>query len=720
MAGNGVWALAGLLISVLSASPQARAGEVLRFKQATINASSFSVSPGLSQGPLAEPATSSTRYFVVQFESRITDADHAMFVSAGAQAMRYVPDDALIVRATLASARAFMSAPGVRAVIPYDVRFRLSPEIHPNVFTARQAERVLVRVFAEDETPAITAQLATLPGVRVIEASGASIVLESPVQRLIQVASLEGVEWVQEMPEFVPMHAELLDENAPPAAPAPAGDYSDLDGFESGTKVMKFDAAWARGFSGQGQIGSMADTGMDTGNVATVAADFRGRVKSGYSFGLYAQSWNDPMGHGTHVAGSVMSDGAISGGKIRGASPAAKFVAQGMWSPMLNNLTVPPRLADMFSKAKADGATMHTNSWGSPRNPGAYDGMAQQVDEYAYRNQDLLILFAAGNSGVDANKDGRIDAGSVGSPGTAKNCLTVGASKNLVSRGGIQKMMSELRNGRENWGAEPIASSRLSDNVDGLAAFSSRGPTLDGRTKPEIVAPGTNVLSNRSRENGAQPLWGAYNEDYVWSGGTSMSTPLVAGAALVTRQYLVESKGIAQPSAALVKAALIHTAFDMFPGQFGSVGRERGQELLTRRPTTDAGYGRVDMDRATSLEAAHLIDERTGVAVGETKSYRARADRPSALTATLVWMDAPAADAAAKALVNDLDLTLVDSSGRETALRDSLNNVEMIEIQIPAGDYEVRVKGANVPQGIAGKQPFALIVTARAVPGVRR
>ena len=82
--------------------------------------------------------------------------------------------------------------------------------------------------------------------------------------------------------------------------------------------------------------------------------------------------------------------------------------------------------------------------------------------------------------------------------------------------------------------APPINTNPMSDSstID-IVAFSGRGPTKDERIKPDVVAPGTFILSTESRyipENNY--AWGKFppNKDYFFMGGTSMATPLTAGA----------------------------------------------------------------------------------------------------------------------------------------------------------------------------------------------
>lgn len=714
-------ALAALLVAVLVQLPAAHAGEVLKLKGGTVRLPAITASQ-TSPSTWASPRASvrkarkeATSLFILQFRSTIRLVDRQKVESAGAKVVRYFPEDAYLIRASERVAKLLATtSTQVRSLVPFDPAWKFSTQISPSsVFSANNEVIAHVQLFPGADVKRTFASLKKIDGLKVEGKPSTSFRVQARRPLLDQVAMLDSVEWIQPAPKFEVLAFKPLDEIGEAVATGP-GDYSDLVGTESGTQLMGFVNVWSRGLTGRGQTVAMADTGLDSGDITTLHPDFLGRVPQGFVHGLFSRTWADPMGHGTHVAGSVMSSGIKSGGLLKGGAYEASLIPQGLWSPMLGGLSI-PKMGDLFTKAYNAGARIHTNSWGSPQNPGAYDSFASQVDEFAVSHPDFLILFAAGNSGVDADRDGRIDPNSVGTPGTAKNIITVGASENLVSNGGIQKPMSELRDGAQNWGVEPLASSKLSDNPQGIAAFSSRGPTADGRTKPEVVAPGTNILSNRSQDPEAQALWGAYNNDYVWSGGTSMATPLAAGAAAVVRQSLIEERKIAKPSSALIKAALMHTANDLFPGQFGEVGQKRGQEILTRRPNNEEGFGRVDVAGATNLGQAVLIDEAKGLATGEAHSYPVKVSATSKITATLVYTDAPGAAGASQALVNDLDLVLVElKTGRETKPSDRINNAELIEVDIPGGEFEVRIKGHSVPQGwAAGKQPYALILSVR-------
>ncbi|MCC6278441.1 MAG: S8 family serine peptidase [Oligoflexia bacterium] len=715
-------------LGVLLTASTLSAGEVIKFKTETLRLNDQSINQKLSGteawGTRFAP-TAGRQYYIVQFTEPVRPVQKQRLERAGIKFHTYVPDDAFIVRVTETYQWAALNAQAnVRAVVPYSVRLRLSEHFKYN----SQRQAVLVRAFKDAPIDSLysAAKLFALD-LRIEKVAPEMFLVDANGSAAKAIANLEGVEFVEPAPRLTNFLFENDDTQGkkPSKGAQPKGDYSDLTGYESGTKLMNFDAAYARGLSGQGQKVAVADTGLDVGNSQLLLKDFQGQLDSVYALGFFGitafQKWNlprwsDPQGHGTHVSGSVVGNGALSGGRIRGGAYGAKLVFEHLWNALLNNIFITPDFNKLFVKAHVEkGATVHSNSWGAARDLGSYDMMSSKVDDVAWNNPDLLIVFAAGNSGQDLDRDGHIDPGSVSSPGTAKNVLTVGASKNLANFGGIQEQMKGLRDGARKWGVEPLASSRLSDNPGGMAAFSSVGPTRDGRIKPEIVAPGTNIVSLQSQHKRSSKLWGAYNQHYAYAGGTSMATPLTSGAAAVSREYL-QSIGVTRPSAALLKASMLHTAFDLFPGQFGF---GKGQEFQTPRPNTNEGFGRVDLEKMVTLKRENLIDEREGLATGGMRNYQFYAKQGQKIQVTLVYTDAPGSAGAAQALVNDLDLSVVDQGGdtffpNRLKAPDKVNNTEMIEMVAPHdGEYTVRISAQNVPVGRpdTNAQPYALVFT---------
>jgi hypothetical protein len=321
----------------------------------------------------------------------------------------------------------------------------------------------------------------------------------------------------------------------------------------------------------------------------------------------------------------------------------------------------------------------------------------------------MVILFAAGNGGIDLDANGVIDPDSIDSPGTAKNCITMGATEGYRPVGGASGTYGNYW--PSDYPVSPIYDDQVADSAVGMAAFSGRGPCNDGRLKPDICAPGTNIISCRSHAVTAGVLWGVYNADYLYSGGTSMSTPLTAGAAALVREYYRTHRSHT-PSAALIKATLINGACEIYPGQYGS-GTWR--EIPTLRPNNAEGWGRLDLKSSVMPDTPRTVefqDIGAGLSTGQSLFYSYPVLGSAPFKVTLVWTDYPASTSAQKALVNDLDLTvrLPDGSvisGNGTT--DRLNNVEGVDVEMPAiGTYTVTVNAYNVP---SGPQPFALVVS---------
>lgn len=129
----------------------------------------------------------------------------------------------------------------------------------------------------------------------------------------------------------------------------------------------------------------------------------------------------------------------------------------------------------MWEPAMEAGSKLSSNSWGifAYCEYLVYDVL---YDDFMYRNQDQLLLFAAGNDGDDWS------GCTMGSPALAKNVLAVGASTSGPGRLSFTDEDGDPTDG----------DSRVQD-IDAMAYFSSFGPTLDDRIKPEVVAPGDMV-----------------------------------------------------------------------------------------------------------------------------------------------------------------------------------------------------------------------------------
>lgn len=488
------------------------------------------------------------------------------------------------------------------------------------------------------------------------------------------------------------------------------------------------------GLSGAGEIIAVCDTGLDNGDPKTIHPDFKGRVIAikSYPMGAYYTPYvKNPgsddgpadldSGHGTHTSGSVLGDGTGSAnlpglvGPVRGLSYKAKLVFQAVeqemkWKDASFNEKpgryllsgLPADLKTLFAWAYQQGARVHSNSWGGG-DPGAYDDQCQQLDQFVWDHPDFCILFAAGNDGSDRNGDGIVDAGSVTSPGTAKNCITVGASEN--NRPGSPGTYGKYW--PDDYPSPPLHNDPLADNPNQMAAFSSRGPTADNRIKPDVVAPGTYILSTRSRVV-ASSQWGygrfGSSSLYMLDSGTSMATPLTAGAVGVIREYLRKKANIASPSAALLKATLIAGAVTLNGAQ---------------RPNNDEGYGRVNLDAvlAPSAPLRSLFHEGAGLATGsQMERILTLGPASGRLRVVLAYSDFPG-----PRLVNNLNLILTGPDGvnhlgnaAAGAIQfDAANNVEVIDIDVaPAGNWRVRVVASNVANG---PQPFALAVIGPAL-----
>ncbi|BBC37698.1 hypothetical protein SGFS_089920 [Streptomyces graminofaciens] len=297
---------------------------------------------------------------------------------------------------------------------------------------------------------------------------------------------------------------------------------------EGGVAQIGAPAAWKQGYDGKGVKVAVLDTGVDATHPDLKGSILKAKDFSGSDSGT--SSTDDRQGHGTHVASTVVGSGAKSHGKYMGVAPGAKLLVGKVLDD--TGFGSDSSIIAGMQWAVAQGAKVVSMSLGSIDTPGV-DPMEKAVNDLSASSHALFVI-AAGNEGPSDT--------TVGSPGSAAAALTVAAV----------------------------------DRHDEVADFSSRGPAADGALKPDIAAPGVDIVAARAAH-------GSEGEEvapgYVSMSGTSMATPHTAGAAAILAQEHPDWTG------ERIKAALTASA-----------------KPLTGTTAYEAGAGRVDLTRATGAD----------------------------------------------------------------------------------------------------------------------
>jgi subtilisin-like proprotein convertase family protein len=483
----------------------------------------------------------------------------------------------------------------------------------------------------------------------------------------------------------------------------------------------------------------VTDGGLDAGIASPPAhPDFRvqgagaTRVAYMHNYTLDANA-RDCEGHGTNVASIAAGYNADAGAPLKedsagfnhglGVAPFALvgaskiFDCSGAFASF-----VPGTLAEA---AYVGSARISNNSWGTSgltswgdytARSQQYDGLVRDVRGSVPGDQPMVEVFAAGNDGVGHAGDGLPDPdegyGTIMAEATAKNVITVGAAEGVRA------------SGTDGCGVSNSGANSARDIID----FSSRGPTDDGRLKPDLVAPGTHVT-------GAAPQHGGYSGTgtctpafggalYSLVSGTSQAAPQVSGAAALLRHWYRRTE-LADPSPAMTKALLVNTATDLAGGDSGQ------GTTIAAGPNTDQGWGRVNLGTAfeSTARAYHdQVDAFDSSGQSVRRAYRSQsAAKP--VRVTLAWTDAPGSTVG-DAWVNNLDLEVQAGGHRYLgnvfagALShtggspDTRNNVESVYLPAGAADrFTVTVTGTQISgngvpnSGDGTDQDFALVVS---------
>ncbi len=379
---------------------------------------------------------------------------------------------------------------------------------------------------------------------------------------------------------------------------------------------------WNYTYDGSGVIVAVCDTGIDKNHPNLV-----GRVIAEETF--IGGTPDDTNGHGTHVAGIIASNNSIFHGIASGVSLVNVKIMNSAGSGYSTDLF---EGVEWLLNGSGPGVDIINLSAGTPDNADGESVLSRFVDAIV-SEYGIVWVNAAGNSGPSSS--------SLEIPGDSMNCISVA-------------------NFKDNNDPNPSAWS--------IFDSSSRGPTLDGRKKPDLAAPGTNIKSCNSN-------WES-SDDFVLKSGTSMAAPHVTGAAALLWQYLSINYASLDPwwYALAVKAILIHTSYDL-----GTPGYDYAY-----------GYGAVDMGATWNfIQSGHLEVENLSRPYGICK-YRIVLTSPQAINVTLVWNRYATTNYThiTSYQLADIDMYLTNADGIPLASStNKVDNVEQISYFAPNGTY---------------------------------
>ncbi|MBI5332023.1 MAG: S8 family serine peptidase [Candidatus Aenigmarchaeota archaeon] len=414
----------------------------------------------------------------------------------------------------------------------------------------------------------------------------------------------------------------------------------------------------------------------DTGIVDWTHDDFNNRI-----IGIDIANIDN---HATHVAGTLGSNGTLSNGTYKGVAPNISIVSS-------TTLVFFDIENDYYNAIRDYNISLGSNSiYSVPMSCGQlgdYNSIPKSVDRIVYGNlgKRITAVWSAGNERGDNCGSGY---GLIVVPASAKNSITVGSSKS-----GMLDII----------------------NPNIVSGFSSWGPVDDGRIKPDIVAPGDMLYSTLT------------GDSYGFMAGTSVATPVVAGAAALVYQEFKERYNRREPLPSTIKAVLLHTAIDLRNESYW-INDTSEWVRTTEGPDYISGYGRLNITAAIDLIKTDEKDGNTmiiesSVGNSETDEYNFQVNGLNEIKFTLVWDDYPGEPYTIRELVNDIDLVILSPNGQRYypwTLRqyapssaatqdreDNINNVEQVVVNNPeSGLWTIRVYGTNVNQG---SQNYSLI-----------
>ena len=436
--------------------------------------------------------------YIVQARNAPDARFRSVLTMAGAQIVSYIPNNAYLVQISESGAGTLAGSSLVQAVLPYEPYYKVQSsllDLAVNQQPLPGGTVLTLGLFAKDAAVTET-EIAKLGGQVVGRDNSpfGTVLRVEPPADWTALAQLPGVELVE--------------------VAHPRHTANDLSRVTLGISVDTLTNANYLNLSGSNVIVEVNDSGIDAthpdftiGGSAETGPGTPTRVIGDSPFSLV-----DTNGHGTHVAGIIAGNGAesytlntnepsgsLTNADFRGKAPSAMLFSVGAISGY-----DPFALSDYYLQAAPaqTNALISNNSWGYGQDgydlaAASYDAATRDALPFVPGSQPVLFVFAAGNDG-GGNDDGSGGVSdTIESPGSAKNVITVGALEQ------IRNITNIVTDANSNQAAVWLPQTDSSSQV---ASYSSRGNVgigtegTFGRFKPDVVVPGTFVVSTRSSQ----------------------------------------------------------------------------------------------------------------------------------------------------------------------------------------------------------------------------
>lgn len=464
--------------------------------------------------------------YIVQARGPIDATFRAMLARAGAQIVSYIPNDAYLVKVSAAGANTIASG-GAQSVIPYEPYYKI--------------QSALLGALLENQPLPTTFNVAGYPNSAnetetALKKSGWTVVSQQPspfgevftVQGSGDVAALARLPEVQIVEAFHPrVHANDLSRA--------------IIGVAADTQV----ATNYLGLDGTGVMVEVNDSGIDATHPDLANRVFGESFDTNFT-GRIGWDLVDTNGHGTHVAGIIAGNGTKSdtvtdaqgsimpgiGGQFRGMADKATLFSVAAFGNDFGKVVSDRVLQEIPAMTNA---LISNNSWNYGGDnaydlaAASYDAATRDALPETMGSQPVLFVFSAGNAGGGSDNGYGGNSDTILSPATAKNVITVGA---LEEPRYITNIVTDVHSNQSAvWQPE-------TDSSDQVAGFSSRGNVgigyegAAGRYKPDVVAPGTFVVSTRSSQWDTNAYYNPTNDyrtafsDQVSANGENFYTAL--------------------------------------------------------------------------------------------------------------------------------------------------------------------------------------------------